>query len=96
MLRLDFDRSVGHYDVQPACIPVQSVPKGYTVDLTVHYLTKTERPTELFNIKLNNIQASTNHGFQRISAPLCNSASNEASFLPITPRFTFKRDASET
>lgn len=51
MLLLDFDPLVDHYDVQPVCIPVQGVPKGYTVDLAVHYLPEANRPTELVEIK---------------------------------------------
>lgn len=46
---LDFDEQVARYEEQPVRIPVPGVPKGYVVDLVVHF--RSDRPTELVEVK---------------------------------------------
>lgn len=51
MILLDFDDQVERYEEQPVRIPVQGVPRGYVVDLVVHFHAAS-RPTELVEVKI--------------------------------------------
>lgn len=50
MLFLDFDETILTYEEQPVRIPVTGVPRGYTVDLLVHFADPA-RPSELVEVK---------------------------------------------
>jgi len=50
MILLDFEDEVDHYEEQPVRVPVPGVPKGYVVDLLVHF-NSTDRPPELTEVK---------------------------------------------
>lgn len=51
MILLDFDDQVKWYEEQPVRIPVEGVPRGYVVDLVVHFHQES-RPTELVEVKI--------------------------------------------
>lgn len=50
MLLLDFDEEVDRYEEQPVRVPVPGVPRGYVVDLLVHFRSS-DRASQLTEIK---------------------------------------------